>query len=144
MMAWPPIIRVVRQERWKIWRDALITIAVWAIFLSIFVNQLIIFWTSIVEFQAEHPGAFLERWHFRMKPFGLVVLMLFIWLALFGWLSLRNWRRVTQEPPPPPLPIEGEAARRGMPVERIRDLRESKITTVSSHDGDRFDAAQLD
>jgi poly-beta-1,6-N-acetyl-D-glucosamine biosynthesis protein PgaD len=141
MIQWPPLIKVARQQRWKVWRDALVTIAMWAIFLYIFIGQSIIFWTSIVEFQAEHPGAFLERWHFRMKPFVAVALLLLVWLAFFGWLSLRNWRRVTRQPPPSPLSIEREASRCGMPVEHIRYARELKITMVSSYDAGKFDAA---
>ena len=92
MMQWPPLIKVAPQERWRVWRDAGITIVMWAIFLFIFATQSVLFWRTISEFQAEHPDAFLEHWQFRLKPFAAIVAALLAWLLLFGWYSLSSMR----------------------------------------------------
>lgn len=138
MMQWPPLIRVAQRERWRIWRDAIITIAAWGVFLIIFATQSVLFWQTIAEFQTEHPGAFLENWHFRLKPFGALVFILLIWLLLFGWYSLWNFRRVTHLPTPSSLPVAVESARRGMPVESIARARDLKVATLSIDDAGRF------
>ena len=130
MTEWPPLIKVVPRKRWILWRDAIITVAAWAVFLFILVDRSILFWTGVSRFHAEHPGAFLQNWHFRLKPYALPILALLAWLLLFGWRSLRNWRRVTDEPPP--LPIEAESARRRMPADDLSQVRSLKVATVST------------
>jgi poly-beta-1,6-N-acetyl-D-glucosamine biosynthesis protein PgaD len=139
MTAWPPLIRDAGQQRWLVWRDAIITVAMWLLFLFIFIDQSIHFWRAIVQVQAEHPGAFLEHWDFRMKPFAALVLLLVAWLLFFGWRSLENWRRVKRGPLPPALPIAIESARRGISVEILSEARNRKVATVAIDQDGRFE-----
>jgi poly-beta-1,6-N-acetyl-D-glucosamine biosynthesis protein PgaD len=139
MIAWPPLIKAARQQRWLVWRDATITVAMWLLFLFIFVSQSIDFWKAIFQVQSEHPGAFLEHWDFRLKPFAALVLALAIWLLLFGWWSLENWRRATRGALPPPLPIAIESKRRGVSIEVLAEARNRKVATVAIDQDGKFE-----
>lgn len=140
MMKWPPLIVVAPRERWKAWRDVILTLFIWAGFLYIFVDQSIHFWSSIHHVQVIYPGAFVEHWDFRLKPFAILVAVLCLWLFCFGIHSLRNWRRVTQEPVPPALPLGTEAVRHGMSEEAILAAREMKVAVISLDESGRYSA----
>lgn len=88
-----------------VWHDVIATLLLWLIFLYLFVSHSIVFGKAIYLVAQEHPRAFIENWRFRLKPFGILVLVLLIWLVIFGRLSLRNRKGVIGEPVPRPLAI---------------------------------------
>jgi poly-beta-1,6-N-acetyl-D-glucosamine biosynthesis protein PgaD len=130
-MNWPPLIVSTRKGRALLWRDRLLTASLWGAFSYLLVEQSVLFWSRVYHVRTVYPGAFVENWEFRLKPFALVSGALVAWLLLFGLLSLYKWKRMLRREERPPLSIQAEGERRGMTVEDIREARQQKIVTVA-------------
>lgn len=137
-MTWPPLIVIAQKSRGLLWRDRLLTVCLWGGFAYLVIEQAFHFWSSIHHVRTVYPGAFVENWDFRLKPFAIVSGALVLWLLLFGIVSLWKWKRMIRVAPPLPLAVQAEAERGGAMVADILAARERKVVTIGVDDTGKF------
>lgn len=139
-MNWPPLIVTAQKSRALLWRDRLLTVSLWGVFCYLLIEQSLLFWSRIYHVRTVYPGAFIENWDFRLKPFALISGALILWLLLFGLFSLYKWKRMIRREQRQPLSIEVEAERRGMAVAEIQAARQRKVVKIAIDSDGRFRA----
>ncbi|WP_395021554.1 poly-beta-1,6-N-acetyl-D-glucosamine biosynthesis protein PgaD [Dongia sp.] len=125
--AWPPLITDAARPRWMLWRDRILTILVWILFLALFIQQWRLFQARVEAWLAT-PGA---EWNFMLGPFFAVVGIMVAWLLLTAILTYSRAMRARRQAQPPPLSLEAEAAHFGVTPEALTAARQKQIIAVA-------------
>jgi poly-beta-1,6-N-acetyl-D-glucosamine biosynthesis protein PgaD len=131
---WPPLIIDAARPAWILWRDRILTVLVWILFLVLFIEQWRIF-QARVDAYLSTPDA---TWDFRMAPFFTVVGIMVAWLVLTAFLTYRRVMRARRDAQPLPLPLEAEAARFGVTPAELTAARQKQIIAVAIGAGGRL------
>ena len=136
--AWPPLITDAEQPRWMRWRDRILTIVMWLLFLGMLIRQSVAFWRRVTAFLAAEAGT---TWEFRLLPFLGVAAVMIVWLGLWAVLMYFRVHRAGHPPQPAPLGIEDEAECRGMTAADLAAARGLKIAAVAIDAAGRYRVA---
>lgn len=131
---WPPLITDAARPRWMLWRDRILTILVWVAFLTLFIEQCLVFHARVETYFAA-PDA---EWDFLLRPFIIAIGIMVAWLALTAVLTYRRAVRARRQSQPPPLAIEAEAAHFGVTPAALTAARRQQIIAVAIEPGGKF------
>ena len=130
---WPPLIVATHTPRWVIWRDVVLTLAMWVLFAIMLETEFELFFGPHLErlglgtFDSEaNWDVFFER----LMPFVQITMMLIGALALASLITLRRLRRGLLMPQPAPLPLAEQALRAGMDATALAATRNLPIAVV--------------
>jgi poly-beta-1,6-N-acetyl-D-glucosamine biosynthesis protein PgaD len=130
---WPPIIRNARMPRLIVWRDLLITAAMWFLLLWLCRHALVAAADTLRYLLGSgHPPPSLhlaERWT-RLAPYFAIVGLFAMWLLVSMTAALRRRRLNALLPQPAPLALEDEARRAGCTAAELTEWRTLKICTA--------------
>lgn len=124
---WPPLITDAMRPRWMLWRDRILTVLVWILFLVLFIEQWLAF-QARVEVHFSTPGA---GWDSPMGPFFAVVGIMLTWLVFTAVFTYRRATRARRRAPPPPLSMEAEAKHFGVTPAALTAARRQQIIAVA-------------
>lgn len=130
---WPPIISDAEVPRLVVWRDRLLTAAMWLLLFWLCRHTLHWALDQLLGLFG-HPQHLLaldwpDRWA-RLQPYFLVVGLLAIWLLIWGVVSLRRIRRYVRLPQPLALTLEEQAHQGGCSAVELSECRNMRICTV--------------
>jgi len=128
---WPPVIVDAAQPRWTFWRDRILTVAAWLIFLLILERESVLFWRRLTATLAPAANENGAEWEFRLLPFLEVAAVLILLLAIAAERTRRRRSRFRGATPPEPLDIATEAARRGLTPDSLAAARALKSVAVT-------------
>ena len=131
---WPPLITDARRPRWIIWRDRILTVLVWALFLALFINQCLALRARIHAHLADPTS----EWDFLLRPFLIVAGILVLWLGASGAATYGRAVRNRRRPAPPPLVLDAEAAHLGIAPADLMAARQGQIIAVTIEPDGRF------
>jgi hypothetical protein len=135
---WPPLITDAARPAWMLWRDRILTVLVWLLFLILFVEQWLVF-QARVEVYFSTPDA---EWDFLLGPFFAVVGVMVTWLVFTSFLTYRRVVRARRQSPPPPLSLEAEAAHFAVTPNELTAARQKRIIAVTIEPGGEFRFAE--
>jgi len=129
----PPLIIATDVPRWVRWRDAVLTLLMWALFAF----MLEIEFEILLGPRLEHLGltSFDSRAGFlefsgRLIPYLKIALVLVALLFVAGLFTWRRQTRALALPEPPPLAIADEARRAGLDEPELIYARSARIVVV--------------
>lgn len=130
---WPPLIVAGSRPRWMWWRDLLLTVGAWGVFVALVTNEYNFLRSAYREsygasthtFESHFPD-FLQE----LQPDAIVVAVLLLFLVGSGAITLRRRRRGFLIPLPAALPRGDEAGRVGMTDEALVAARECRGAVV--------------
>lgn len=135
---WPPLITAASQPRWMVWRDVLLSLAMWLLLAVLCRNALMTTGAEILlafgVIDELPPPDFREHWR-RMQPYWITVGLLLGWLIIWGSVWVVRRRFTPPLPMPLPLDVGTEAARHGAEVEALLAWRRLPIAVVHVVDG---------
>lgn len=131
---WPPLITDAARPQWTIWRDRVLTILVWVLFLALFIKQSLLFKTRIATYLST-PEA---EWEFLLGPFLAVTGVMVAWLVLSAIFTYRRAVQARRRTPPPPLSLEVEAGHFGVTPADLVAARHQQIIAVAIEPDGRF------
>lgn len=147
---WPPLILGAHLPAWLRWRDAVLTLAAWALlgYLMRDTLHLVRDYLSapVFEFSSAEPPDWRELWG-RLRPFMGFVAALTLWLLCWALLRGRAMRATAPVPPPPPLEAARQAAAFDLDATTLADWSAARVLVVHfGADGriDRGEARPLD
>jgi len=141
--AWPPIITAARVPRAVIWRDRILTIAMWLLLLYLMRRAVFLLWDEALELLGREepaPEPPWTRWWERLQRYMDVAAVLGVWLLAWGIATLRRMRRYAGTPAPPPLPLTEQARRAGCNAADLAAWQEWRIVHVDVDANDRISA----
>jgi poly-beta-1,6-N-acetyl-D-glucosamine biosynthesis protein PgaD len=133
LKVWPPIISDADLPRFVVWRDRLLTVAMWL--LLAWLCRHMLHWTLdqlLALFgRPRHlpPLDWRDRWA-RLQPYFIVVGLLAIWLIIWGLASLRRIRRYSRMPQPAALTLEEQARQGGCSAAELSEWRKPRVCTA--------------
>lgn len=130
---WPPIISDADLPRFVVWRDRLLTAAMWLLLLWLCryplhwgLDQLLGLFGHP---QHLPPFDWRDRWT-RLQPYFAVVGLLAIWLIIWALASLRRIRRNARMPQPMALTLEEQALQAGCDADELSEWRNFQVCTA--------------
>jgi poly-beta-1,6-N-acetyl-D-glucosamine biosynthesis protein PgaD len=130
---WPPIIRDADLPRNIVWRDRLLTAAMWLLLiwlcrhpLHLLLNQFLVLFGY--QRHLELPD-WPDRWA-RLRPYLEVVALFAIWLIIWAMVTLRRALRYSRMTQPLALALEEEAPRAGCTAANLTEWRKLRVCTV--------------
>jgi poly-beta-1,6-N-acetyl-D-glucosamine biosynthesis protein PgaD len=130
---WPPIIHDASMPRVIVWRDRLLTAAMWLLLIWFCREPLL----ALGDFLAPPFGktthmkvpSLQSIWE-RAAPYYAVILLFCGWIFASGLATLRRYRRARQMAHPPALALEDQARRAGCTPAELTQWRTFKVAVV--------------
>jgi hypothetical protein len=137
---WPPLIVAQQVPAAVRWRDALLTLLMWAVVAGLLAGELGLIWREHLQRPGFDPGAIGRGRTFaiRLIPFLALAAMLSTALAAFAVRTLRRGRRALVLPPPTPLGDADQARRAGLDAAELLAAREQPIVVVHAEPDGRL------
>lgn len=130
---WPPIIRDADLPRVIVWRDRLLTAAMWLLLIWFCRHPLLALGDFLMppfgQIRHIHVPDVESIWE-RGRPYYAVILLFGVWIFAFGLATLRRYRRVRRLPHPPLLELEDQARRAGCTPAELTQWRTFKVAVV--------------
>jgi len=130
---WPPLIVAERVPRSVKWRDALLTLAMWAFFAALLDIEFQLLFGPHLERLGFGPFDTNANWLLffeRLMPFVLTAAALGAMLVIISLRTLHRRRRALLLPQPAPLAAAEEARRAGLDEATLIAARERPIVIV--------------
>lgn len=125
--AWPPLIIASEKPRWLVWRDFVLTSAMWLLFAVMLETEFELFFGRYLErlgLGDFDTNAHWSRFFERLEPYVWLIIMLTSVLGASTVATLRRLRRFIKLAAPQPLQPEEEARRGRMEVTALLAARE--------------------
>jgi poly-beta-1,6-N-acetyl-D-glucosamine biosynthesis protein PgaD len=138
---WPPIITDARRPRAIVWRDRILTIAMWLLLLFLMRRGLAGLWDETLELfgrVARGPGIDWEQLWEGLSNYLFVAGLLCLWLLGWGFASRRRQERLAGTAAPPPLSLADHARDAGCSEADLTAWRALRIMTVHIDENDRI------
>ncbi|HYB08444.1 MAG TPA: poly-beta-1,6-N-acetyl-D-glucosamine biosynthesis protein PgaD [Alphaproteobacteria bacterium] len=113
---WPPIITDAKEPRLIVWRDRLLTVGMWILFLYLLrhgIHVVLDIITDLFGHDLGAPDLNWALWWSRLQPYLVVAIVLGLWLLAWGFVALKRARQNITKPQPPPLTLAEEARHAG-------------------------------
>ena len=131
--AWPPIIHDADMPRVIVWRDRLLTAAMWLLLIWFCRLPLL----ALIDFvmppfgQTPHVEVpdLQSRWE-RLRPYIAVIVFFGMWALGWALATLRRRDRVARMPKPPPLALADQARKAGCTPDELIHWRTFKVAVV--------------
>lgn len=140
--SWPPLIEFARASWFVRLRDVVVTILAWVFLLylvrngvSLFVDYFFVH--PIFALSKPNPLVDVETWR-HLGNFGLVALVIMLWLFIWSIINGRRLRAVKRMTPPSRLPVEDQAERFQLAPETVERWREMKVSIVQFEAGNKI------
>jgi poly-beta-1,6-N-acetyl-D-glucosamine biosynthesis protein PgaD len=139
--AWPPIISDARRPRAVVWRDRILTMAMWLLLLLLMRRGLYGLWDETLELFGRvqsGPGIDWEQLWQSLSRYLTVAGLLCLWLL--GWGLASRWRqqRLAGTTAPPPLSLADHARDAGCSEADLVAWRSLRIMVVTIDESDRI------
>jgi len=130
---WPPLITDVKMARTVIWRDRLLTLALWLLLIYFARHALLLAGGSAIRFLGHEigsPDPQWATWGAWARHYVVVIAALGGWLIVWGRVSVRRFRRGFDLPQPPDLSPAEEAHDAGCSEAELAHWRGLKFAAV--------------
>ena len=138
--AWPPIITDARLSRAVLWRDHILTLAMWLLLLFLMRRGLYALWDETLETLGRArrgPEIDWDQLWERLQRYLTAVLLLCLWLLAWGIATLRRQQSLAGTTTPQPLSPAEQARDAGVSEADLAAWRSLRIMTVHIDANDR-------
>jgi hypothetical protein len=138
---WPPLITHAAQPTWMVWRDRLLTVAMWLLLVGVCRNELTLLWSTVHDVLGGELAGRDARWDIpwdRLKRLAAVIGVLVVWLGVWGAIALRHVSQVTREPVPLPIDPAAEAEQVAATPEAVQAWRMLPVAVVHTDESGRL------
>jgi poly-beta-1,6-N-acetyl-D-glucosamine biosynthesis protein PgaD len=138
---WPPIITNARRPRAIVWRDRILTLAMWLLLLFMIRRGISGLWDETLELfgrVARGPGIDWEQLWDELSRYLAAAAVLCVWLLAWGLVSRRRQRQLAGTTPPTPLSLAEHAHDAGCSEADLADWRALRTMVVHIDENDRI------
>jgi poly-beta-1,6-N-acetyl-D-glucosamine biosynthesis protein PgaD len=130
---WPPLIIAADVPRWVRWRDVVLTLLMWGLFVVLLEGEIRLVFGPHLErlgIGSFHTEADWIEFLERLLPFLATALGLVALLFIAGMFTWRRQTRAFALAEPPPLPLADQAGRAGVDEATLTAARAERIAVV--------------